>query len=157
MASEAAQAVEVRRAGQGDAEWCAGVMAATDPWVRLGRKYEACLARLRHPGGELYLAWQGGERLGFILLTPQGVAGSPYVASVACSPQARGRGVGTALLEFAEALYPGARYIFLCVSSFNDDARRLYERRGYVLVGTMKDYVVDGLDEHLMAKRLVQG
>lgn len=131
-------------------------MAGTDPWVRLGRGYDACLAAVRRPGGGLFVARRGEERLGFILIVRHGVAGSPYIASVACAAGARGQGVGTALLDFAESHYPEARYIFLCVSSFNADARRLYERRGYEMVGTLKDYVVEGLDEVLMAKRLVK-
>lgn len=138
----------------GDDEWCATVMAATDPWVTLGRTYEASLVRLKREGSELFVARRGDLRLGFILMDRYGVAGSPYIASVACAAEARGQGAGSAMLEFAERLYPDARHIFLCVSSFNAGARRLYERRGYTLVGTLKDYAIDGADEFLMTKRL---
>ncbi len=44
--------------------------------------------------------------------------------------------------------------MFLCVSSFNGRARALYERHGYRTVGELADYVVDGLSEILMVKRL---
>jgi ribosomal protein S18 acetylase RimI-like enzyme len=44
--------------------------------------------------------------------------------------------------------------MFLCVSSFNDGARRLYERLGYIRVGQLPDYIVDGASEILMHKRL---
>jgi hypothetical protein len=36
--------------------------------------------------------------------------------------------------------------------SFNREARRLYERLGYQLVGTLTDYLVPGHDEHLFRK-----
>jgi ribosomal protein S18 acetylase RimI-like enzyme len=40
------------------------------------------------------------------------------------------------------------------VSSFNDGARRLYERLGYERVGELKDLAVDGASEWLMCKKL---
>jgi len=138
----------------GDAEWSARVMAGADPWITLGRTYEVCLSRLTRPGSDLYIAIRGGGRAGFILMDRFGVAGSPYIAAVACAAEARGQGVGSAMIEFAERLYPDARFIFLCVSSFNGKARRLYERLGYTLVGTLKDYIINGVDEHLMMKPL---
>ena len=65
-----------------------------------------------------------------------------------------GRGVGSALLRFAEQRYPEARHIFLCVSSFNPRARQLYERVGYRQVGELPDYIIDGHSELILHKRL---
>ena len=90
----------------------------------------------------------------FARLHPRGVAGSPYLASIAVAPEARGLGVGSALLDAAEARFPGARWMFLCVSSFNARARALYERHSYRAVGELPDYVVDGVAEILLVKRL---
>lgn len=129
-------------------------MAEADPWIRLGRTHELCLERLGRAGGSLLVARRAEVRLGFILMDRYGVAGSPYIASIACAGDKRGQGIGSSMLEFAERLYPDARHIFLCVSSFNTGARRLYERRGYTLIGTLKDYVIEGADELLMMKRL---
>jgi RimJ/RimL family protein N-acetyltransferase len=42
------------------------------------------------------------------------------------------------------------------VSSFNERARRLYERHGYAAAGELKDYIVEGVSETLMHKRLAQ-
>jgi len=144
-------------ATEADRPWCARVMASTEPWITLGRDYEACLARLHRPELEAIVARRGGEAVGFILLHPTGVAGSPYIASVAAAEEARGTGVGTALVRFAEARYPDARHMFLCVSSFNTGARRLYERLGYRQAGELPDYVIEGASEILMHKRLVRG
>jgi ribosomal protein S18 acetylase RimI-like enzyme len=141
---------------QGDFEWCARLMASSDPWLTLGRGLEACRAALARPERTLWTAREGSAACGFLLLDPRGVAGSPYVASVAVAPEWRGRGVGSALLGHAETSVPEARYIFLCVSSFNGNARRLYERRGYMLVGELPDYVIEGASEYLMCKRLVR-
>lgn len=134
--------------------WCAQVMASTEPWITLGRDRVACEAALRRSGTELFLARRESERLGFILLAANGVAGSPYVAAIAVDQGTRGQGVGTQLLTFAERRYPEARNIFLCVSDFNRRARMLYERHGYEQTGVLEDYVVEGHAELLMRKRL---
>ncbi len=137
-------------------EWCARLMASSDPWVTLGRKFEDCLARCRRSEYALLVARRADRTCGFVLLHPAGVAGSPYVASIATAAEVRGSGVGSALLRYAERFYPEARHIFLCVSSFNTRARQLYERRGYEVVGELKDYVIEGASEVLMYKRLVR-
>ena len=139
-----------------DKEWSARLMASTDPWITLGRTYDLCLARVNRAGSSLFVARRDGQLAGFLLMDQYGVAGSPYVASVACTAETRGQGIGSAMLDFAESLYPQARFIFLCVSSFNTEARRLYERRGYTLVGELKDYSMDGASGALMWKELVR-
>ena len=40
----------------------------------------------------------------------------------------------------------------MCVSSFNVDARRLYQRLGYKVVGELTDYIVRGHSEFLLRK-----
>ena len=130
-------------------------MAASEPWITLGRDYERCLARCRAAELKVIVARRSGEPCGFVLLHPTGVAGSPYIATIATAEAVRGQGVGSALLEAAERWITGARHIFLCVSSFNTRARQLYQRRGYAQVGELPDYVIPGASEILMQKRLV--
>ncbi|WP_321474605.1 GNAT family N-acetyltransferase [uncultured Paludibaculum sp.] len=139
-----------------DLEWCARLMAESDPWLTLGRGFETCLARCRGPEFHVLMARESGQPLGFLLLHPTGVAGSPYIAAIATSASVRGRGIGSMLLDAAEQWIPAARHIFLCVSSFNTRARQLYERRGYTQAGEFPDYVIQGASEILMHKRLVR-
>ena len=143
-------------ADDADREWCARLMASSEPWVTLGRDFATCLARCRGAELVVLMARRGGERCGFVLLDPAGVAGSPYIASIATSAAVRGQGVGAALMEAAERWLPQARHMFLCVSSFNTRAQQLYERRGYTKVGEFPDYVIAGASEILMHKRLVR-
>lgn len=83
-----------------------------------------------------------------------GLADSPYIKSLVVEPKFRGQGIGYELLRFAEDLFSAeSKHIFLCVSSFNDRARKFYERCGYFAVGVLKDYIVSGEDEILMQKR----
>jgi ribosomal protein S18 acetylase RimI-like enzyme len=149
------QEIAIGEATDAEREWAARTMAGSDPWVRLGRGLDTCRAVCTRPGYEMWVARTAGEPLGFALVHPRGVAGSPYLASIAVGEAARGRGVGARLLTFVEDRFrPEARHFFLCVSSFNAGARRLYERSGYEQVGLLRDYVVDGADEVLMHKWL---
>jgi ribosomal-protein-alanine N-acetyltransferase len=151
----AAEHLEISPAREEERDWCAGVMASTDPWITLGRGLEDCRRRCHDPEFQLFVAREGSRPRGFILLQRRGVAGSPYVATIATSSDCRSRGVGSRLLQFAEDLFrPEFTHIFLCVSSFNPRARALYERCGYRVVGEFQDYVIRGASELLMHKRL---
>jgi len=145
----------ITRATEEEREWAAALMAGTEPWITLGRGLEQCRARCLSPDGLLFIAHSAGEASGFILLQTRGVAGSPYVASLAVAERFRSSGIGSHLLRFAEDLFRAeARHIFLCVSSFNVRARALYERLGYAAIAELEDYVIPGASEILMHKRL---
>ncbi len=147
--------MEILRAEDADYEWAAQLMARNEPWITLRCGPEKCHAAVRRPGTELFVARQDEQRLGFVLLAVHGLAGSPYVASIAVDETARGRGIGSELLRFAEERYRESHHhIFLLVSSFNLRARRLYERFGYRQVGKIPDYVIPGHSEWIMHKRL---
>jgi [ribosomal protein S18]-alanine N-acetyltransferase len=137
-----------------DYEWCARVMVATEPWITLGRNLEGCRAALVRPGTELFVARAGDRPAGFILIAPYGLAGSPYIASIAVAKDARGQGIGSQLLRFAEEHFAGRGHIFLLVSSFNPGAQQLYSRHGYEFIGELHDYVVPGHSELILHKRL---
>ena len=148
--------IDVVAAAPDDYAWCAELMASSEPWITLKRDVVACRAALSRPGTELFLArrQEGGAPEGFILLSPYGLAGSPYIASVAVAAEARGQGVGSQLLSFAERNFHGREHLFLLVSSFNRQAQELYRRHGYEQVGELKDYCVAGYAELILHKAL---
>lgn len=138
--------------GAAEREWGARLMASSEPWLVLGRTVDACRREIQDPSREVYVAVQDGEAVGVIIITLAGPF-SGYVQGICVSPGHRGRGVGTELLSFVEArIFRDSPNVFLCVSSFNAGARRLYERLGYVLVGELKNFVVSGHDELLLRK-----
>ncbi len=137
-----------------DYEWCARLMASNEPWITLRRHLEECRASLVRPGTELFVARDKDFLVGFILVAPYGLAGSPYIASIAVAENARGHGVGSQLLLFAEKHFAGRGHIFLLVSSFNQGAQDFYRQHGYELIGELKDYIVPGQSEFIMHKRL---
>ncbi|MEI2717651.1 MAG: ribosomal protein S18-alanine N-acetyltransferase [Candidatus Nanopelagicales bacterium] len=75
--------------------------------------------------------------------------------TIAVSPNAHGRGVGTALLgaAVAHAWSVGCSRMFLEVRADNDAALRLYERTGFVRLGRRSRYYPDGADAVTMRLR----
>ena len=141
-------------AGRAEAEACARMMAASEPWLTLGRGYETSLALLGRPDREVLVALAGGVVAGFIVLVLQG-AFVGYIQTVCVAAERRGGGIGTRLVGRAEErIFCESPNVFLCVSSFNPDARRLYERLGYALVGELTDYIVAGHSELLFRKTI---
>ncbi len=143
-----------RLAAGDDFEWAAQLMASMDPWRKLGRDFHQRLSLCRHPEYTLLIAETAAGRLACALMHQRGVAGSPYLASLAVLPEHQARGVGSAFLEFCESYFENARFFFLCVGSFNPRARALYERKGYTLLGELPDYAMKGASEFLYVKRV---
>ncbi len=138
--------------GLEEAQACARLMCSSEPWLTLGRGYEASLERMRDETKECYVARAGESLAGFLVLDMRG-AFRGYLQIVCVAPESRGSGVGTRLVRFAEErIFRETPNVFLCVSSFNSGARRLYERLGYTLVGELPDYLVRGHSELLMRK-----
>lgn len=135
-----------------DLEWSARLMASTDPWLKLGRDYRACRAALEHPSKEYYIIRVGQEAAGFLVLDMTGPFPG-YLQTICLAEAARGRGIGTRAIAWAEdRIFRDSPNVFICVSSFNPGARRLYERLGYSPVGTLAGFFVDEHDELLMRK-----
>ena len=129
------------------------MMASSEPWKTLGRSYDACLARMQDESKERYVAvGEDGRALGFIVLNMQG-AFVGYIQTVCVAEEVRGEGLGARLVRFAEErIHRDSPNVFLCVSSFNHEARRLYERLGYKMIGALGDYVVRDHSELLLRK-----
>jgi tripartite-type tricarboxylate transporter receptor subunit TctC/ribosomal protein S18 acetylase RimI-like enzyme len=146
---------EIAAATLADREWAAELMASTEPWTRLGITLDVCRRACCDPEYLVFIARIGEKRQGFIVLQARGVAGAPYVKTLAVTADRRSGGVGAKLLAFAEDYFRGrSRHLFMCVSSFNTRARSLYERLGYVQVGEFPAHVVADASEILLYKRL---
>lgn len=125
------------------------------PWRRRGE----CAAGIRDdlarhlrdqpPGSYVFVAEDGdGERAGFLHLQTVPdfftAAQNCHIADLAVAPAHEGRGIGSALLRFAEdwAKRHRCRHVTLAVFPGNQRARALYERHGF------------GTDLLRMAKRM---
>ena len=133
---------------------CARLMAAADPWITLGLDHKKCLKSVSAPLREVYTAKANGDLAGVIILQMTG-AFKGYIQTVCVAPGARSKGLGTLLVKFAERrISRESPNIFLCVSSFNRKAQKFYKRLGYVRVGILKSFIVEGKDELLFRKTL---
>jgi ribosomal protein S18 acetylase RimI-like enzyme len=103
---------------------------------------------------EVYLALDGEEILGFIIINMHG-AFTGYIQTLAVKPEHRGRGVGSKLISFVEKrIFKESPNVFICASSFNERAQNLYKKLGYSVVGELKDYVIAGHSEILLRKTI---
>jgi ribosomal-protein-alanine N-acetyltransferase len=78
-----------------------------------------------------------------------------HINNVAMRPKFRGRGIGTALLlhVLTEARNLGARRATLEVRASNEGARRLYDRLGFYVAGTRRNYYSNPVEDALVLWR----
>ena len=135
-----------------DAAPCAEMMLTTEPWITLRLTRENALATLYDHAKEVYAARDARGVSGFVIIDMRGLIRG-YIQTVCVRSDRRGSGVGSSLLRFAEQrIFRESPNVFICVSSFNPDARRLYERLGYQQVGLLRELIVPGHDELLLRK-----
>jgi len=134
------------------ASHCARMMAHSEPWITLRRDYPTALKMLRDTSREVYVALIGEQVVGFIILVMHGPFRG-YIQTVGVMPRWRNRGIGTKLIEFAEQrILREAPNVFMCVSSFNEQAQKLYKRLGYEVVGELREFIVPNHSEILLRK-----
>lgn len=73
--------IQITIAQPADHEWCARLMASSEPWITLQRDLDGCRQVLSRPGTELFVARDesSGDSAGFVLVASYGLAGSPYI------------------------------------------------------------------------------
>jgi ribosomal protein S18 acetylase RimI-like enzyme len=147
--------IEIRALqGADEAHQCAELMVNSEPWITLRRTYDESKRMLNDPSREVYVAILEDEVLGFTILQMNG-AFVGYIQTVGVKPDWRGRGIGSRLIEYAEdRILAETPNVFICASSFNPGAQRLYKRLGYQVVGELKDYIVSGHSEILFRKTI---
>lgn len=125
------------------------------PWARplfeeeIGRTFSDSIVAVGEPGGDV---------LGYAVCWT--VEEESHLLNIAVRPNARGQGIGRALLE--ECIRRGARArsrnIFLEVRAGNESALRLYGREGFRFVGIRRGYYTDtGEDALVMARGIGSG
>jgi ribosomal protein S18 acetylase RimI-like enzyme len=112
---------------------------------------------------QVLVAERDGTVVGLLALRPSTPLPSNrhvlQIQGLSVDPDARGAGIGLALVEAAAdvARSRGARKLTLRVLSTNAPARRLYDRAGYQTEGTLREeFLIDDhyVDDILMARPL---
>lgn len=144
----------VRASVTEDYESSATLLSSNEPWITLGRDYEYSLNKVYDTRDQLYVAKRDGIVLGCILIELYGQL-KGFVRSICVDEKARGQGIGSLLLDFAEKLiFREHPNVFIFAASFNHGAKKLYLRQGYQEIGLFKDYILPGYDEILMRKTI---
>jgi ribosomal-protein-alanine N-acetyltransferase len=131
---------------------CAQIMAGLEPWITLGMSRDHLLDTLNDPLNDVFAAYVKDDLVGTIVISTKGPF-SGYLKSIAVKPGWRGRKLGKQMMAYIEKeIFSTCANVFLCVSSFNEDAQEFYLKLGYEKVGVLKDYLVGGHDEILMRK-----
>ena len=105
--------------------------------------------------GEIYVALDKDNNCkGFVWVILNGIFHSfPYIHIVAVKSEDRGQGIGKILLKSVEEIfYKDYSKLFLLVADFNPEAKRLYERIGYSVIGDIPNLYRNGITECLMMK-----
>ncbi|MBS1525238.1 MAG: GNAT family N-acetyltransferase [Bacteroidetes bacterium] len=131
---------------------CAGIMSRTDPWITLGMDVDDCAKAFEGSFREVFVLRKGTAIAGFVIIQPQGTF-KGYIQTIAVAGGYRGKGLGTRMLHFCEdRILKYSPNIFICVSSFNEGALRLYQSFGFERVGELKDFIKPGFTEILLRK-----
>jgi ribosomal protein S18 acetylase RimI-like enzyme len=142
----------VQRLRPEDVPECARLMTSSEPWITLGIPFEIARAVLADPAREGYAVRDDRGVAGFMVLDMRGLV-SGYIQILCVRSDCRGQGLGSLLIRWAERrIARDSPNVFICVSSFNADARRLYERLGFEPVGVLRNLIVSGHDEILLRK-----
>lgn len=135
-----------------DIKVCAQMMTASDPWITMEMNYDQCLKAFEGVCKEIYVAKIENNIVGFVILQTCGTF-KGYIQTICISENYRGRGFGKTLLRFCEErILKISPNIFICVSTFNKGAIKLYYEFGFKLVGELENFVKEGFTELLLRK-----
>jgi ribosomal protein S18 acetylase RimI-like enzyme len=130
------------------------MLAGSEPWKKLGYT-DADWKKLFDPfpsGREGFVIEAGGAAAGFALLRPKFLLGD-YLELLVVAPSARHNGLGSALLKHIEGVvFERVKNLFACVSDFNAEARKFYQKNGYQEIGPMPNFLIPGSAEILLRK-----
>lgn len=102
------------------------------PSVSVGDQIRECAEDVASGKSSVVVAEQGGEIVAFCKADIVGVRG--YLDELVVKPEYRGQGIGSKLMDWADSVFRehGVRQVELLVVVGNEDARRFYERRGFL-------------------------
>lgn len=131
---------------------CALMMSESEPWLTLKRELKSCKEAMRGENKEVYILTDNLELIGFAVLQMTGTF-KGYIQSILIKPDYRNKALGSQLLKFCEdRIFQISPNVFICVSSFNIHAERLYYKLGYKKIGDLDDFVIKGQSETLLRK-----
>lgn len=137
---------------QDDFDYCASMMLKSDPWITFEMDYDLCKQAFVGVSKEVYIIKHNTEIAGFVILQMEGTF-KGYIQTICIGEDVRGKGLGKQLLNFCEErILKISPNIFICVSSFNTAALKLYQNFGFKIIGELEDFIKKGFSEILLLK-----
>jgi [ribosomal protein S18]-alanine N-acetyltransferase len=131
---------------------CARMMSMTDPWITLDMNFDHCMKAFEGEYKEIYIIETENVIAGFVIIQTAGTF-SGYIQTICIDKAYRGHGFGKQLLQFCEErILKFSPNVFICVSSFNNGAIKLYSEFGFKLIGELENFVREGFSELLLRK-----
>lgn len=147
--------IEISQIKNHEVKICAQMMVATEPWKVIGRTLPEAIHNFDSKQHSCYTLKVNGRIEGFLVLILNGLLGGGFIKSIMVSGNLQGRGLGGQLLDFAEQeIFKKFANAYICVSSFNDGAKRLYLKRGFKVIANLERLIVAEHDELLLRKTL---
>lgn len=139
--------MQIRRMTADDLDRVSEIEAAsfTDPWTRA-----MLVSELGNELARNFVAEEDGVVLGFVIAWV--VADEAHILDLAVDPARRGAGVGRELTRtvLETGMQEGASYLVLEVRRSNKNARRLYGRMGFKVVGRRPGYYRDNGEDAMV-------
>ena len=133
---------------------CAIMMSSTDPWLMYDMDVDKCMVAFGGEGKEIYKILSEGKIIAFIILQVLGTF-KGYIQTLCVDEAYRNLGLGHQLLEFCEKrILKISPNIFICVSTTNTKAQKLYYEYGFTLIGVIADFLRAGFHELLLRKTI---
>jgi ribosomal protein S18 acetylase RimI-like enzyme len=138
------------------ADTLGAILAGMDPWRAHGRTATEMANRFKRddPSAGRFAILANGKIVGAVIVRYPFLRGA-YLETLGLSEAARGLGIGRAIIGWMEAeIADEAKNLWLCVTDWNEAARRFYRAQGFVEVAPLPDLSVEGMTEIFMRKRL---
>lgn len=147
--------VKIRELKGEDIEDCAEMTVTTFPWTAFGLKKEGARKFFCDRLGKklVYVATQEEEVCGFITIK-RNILYANYIRRIVVREKSRSKGIGGYLVEFIEEMTfsSGLPNVFLVTTTVNEGAVKFYKKNSYKIIGTISDFVEEGLDEYIFWK-----
>jgi ribosomal protein S18 acetylase RimI-like enzyme len=141
-------------ANEQDKIFCAEQMSSSEPWITLQRSFEQSLQCIDDPLSEVFLAKCDNQMVGFAIIKLRG-AFTGYIQSILIFKECQRMGYGHKFISLLEEyIFSRCPNVFICASSFNPGALKLYQESGYKMVGELTDYIVARHSEILLRKSI---
>lgn len=126
-------------------------------WSRYNVTLQSATTRLSNgfsTGATILIADLDGQVVGFVWTVEKGAFNrSGYIMLIGVDPDFHQHGVGKALMQVAEEqIFANCNDMFLLVSDFNVQAQKFYTRNGYAHIGSIPNYVINGITELIFRK-----